>query len=176
MTEQNPIRIAIADDHTLFRTGLAELIHLFGPFKVTVLEKNGLALLDTLAKSASLPEICILDINMPQMNGYDTVLRLKELYPDMKVLAVSMHETEFSILKMIRNGADGYLMKDAEPEELERALISLHEKGVYHSEFLSGRIISQIQNHSTDILSLINISETELRYLQLLCSDLSIKE
>src|SRR3569833_4183628 len=106
------IHIAIVDDHTMFRKGLCQLINLFPNYKVSIEAANGEDLIRQLT-AGSMPDILLLDIAMPEMVGYVTASWVRDHYPDIKVLALSTMEAETAIIKMIRNGAKGYLLKDA---------------------------------------------------------------
>jgi DNA-binding NarL/FixJ family response regulator len=174
MQQEPDIQIAIADDHTLFRKGLREIIANFPGFEVVCDVPNGKVLIDELGQSATLPDICVMDINMNVMNGYDTVRYLQQTWPDIKVLAVSMYDDEFSIIKMITNGAKGYIPKHSDPEELHRALISIHEKGLYHSDLVAHKLLQQFPMNPASTTHLVN--DNEISFLSYLCSDLTIKE
>jgi DNA-binding NarL/FixJ family response regulator len=122
----------MADDHKLLRKALASLIESLGDFKVIAQAGNGIELLKVL-KAGIRPEIVLLDVNMPQMDGFETALQLKKYFPDIKVLALSMIDSKDAVLHMIKNGARGYLLKDAEPDELKKALLGVSETGYYFS-------------------------------------------
>lgn len=165
------IRIAIADDHTVMRSGLAELIRTLGDFEITMQVSNGAILLEELSRAEELPDICILDINMPELNGYDTTVQLKALYPELPVLALSMYENEFSIVKMLRCGAKGFLHKGADPEELMQAIKTVHSGSYFHSEMM---LINTIRRSGGS--QSMNITDRETEFLEHCCSDLSYKE
>ena len=129
MTEQPAILIAIADDHAVVRDSISNMVSGQGKFKVIIKAGNGKELIAQLHKANPLPEICILDIQMPEMNGYETMEYIREHWPDLKVLALSMLEDEFAIIRMLKLGACGYLSKASDLEELQKALIYIHEKG-----------------------------------------------
>jgi len=173
---QQKIKLALADDHTLFRAGTRELLESFGDIEVILEASNGQELLNLLTKGTGMPDICILDVSMPVLNGYDTASALRLSFPEVKILAVSMHDSEFSMIKMLRSGAGGYMLKDAQPEELHKAVHHLYQKNFYHSELVSSRLISQVRQNRKDILSVIDITENELRFLQWMTSELTIKE
>jgi DNA-binding NarL/FixJ family response regulator len=117
----NDIRnIGIVDDHTMFRKGLVSLINLFPGYQVTLEAANGQDLIKQLQPS-KLPDILLLDIVMPEMDGYSTAKWVRLNYPEIRILALSTMEGENAIIKMIRNGARGYVLKDSEPAELKRA-------------------------------------------------------
>lgn len=171
MSKEPKINIAIADDHIVMRSGLAELIKMLGAYEVTIQARNGNDLLDQLQEATVMPDICILDINMPELNGYETTEKLKELYPRIKVMALSMFDNEFSIVRMLRSGAKGFLHKGADPDELSNALQTLHEEGYFHTELMLISSLRKTNNWQT-----INITDRETEFLKHCCSDLSYKE
>ncbi|WP_118949542.1 response regulator transcription factor [Taibaiella helva] len=171
MSKQSKITIAIADDHTIMRNGLAELIKTLGAYDVVLQARNGRELLELLQTSTQVPDICILDINMPELNGYETTAQLRQLYPAIKVMALSMFDNEFSIVRMLRSGAKGFLHKGADPDELSNALQTLHTEGYFHTELMLINSLRKSNNWQT-----INITDRETEFLKYCCSDLSYKE
>lgn len=172
MTTKAPkINIAIADDHTIMRSGLAELIKTLGNYDIIIQAGNGNDLLEQLGQAASLPAMCILDINMPELNGYETTEKLKALYPEIKVMALSMFDNEFSIVKMLRCGATGFLHKGADPDELSNAIQTVLSGAYFHTELMLIHSLRKSGNWQT-----INITERETTFLKHCCSDLSYKE
>lgn len=162
--------IALVDDHVLMRKGLASLIQDL-EHQVVFEADNGKEFLDKL-KTATLPDLVLMDINMPQMDGYETALEIKENYPDVKVLALSMYDDELAIIKMLRNGARGYVLKDCEPKELKAAINAVLEKGFYYSELVSGYLVRTINN--PDEIS--RLSAREIDFLKLSCTEMTYKE
>jgi two-component system, NarL family, invasion response regulator UvrY len=175
MDSQEKIYIAIADDHTIFRAGLKQLINTFPEFNVPIDAANGQDLICQLEASDIPVSICILDITMPGLNGYDTLKAIKKGWPAMKTLILTMHGSEFPIIKLLRNGANGYLLKGANPEELYAALKEIHEKGFYSSELITSKFISAMQTIRDRHLS-IDFTENELQFLKLCLSEMSYKE
>lgn len=171
MSTTSKIHIAIADDHTIMRSGLAELIKTLGDYEVVIQAGNGNDLLAQLATAKVLPELCILDINMPELNGYETTLKLREFFPGIKVMALSMFDNEFSIVRMLRNGAIGFLHKGANPDELSNAIQTVLSGNYFHTELMLIHSLKKTNNWQT-----INITERETEFLQHCCSDLSYKE
>ncbi|WP_118973995.1 response regulator transcription factor [Taibaiella koreensis] len=171
MSKQPKITIAIADDHTIMRNGLAELIKTMGAYEVVLQAHNGRELLELLQTTTIVPDICILDINMPELNGYETTAQLKQHYPSIKVMALSMFDNEFSIVRMLRSGAKGFLHKGADPDELSNALQTLHTEGYFHTELMLINSLRKSNNWQT-----INITDRETEFLRYCCSDLSYKE
>src|SRR5512143_434923 len=106
-------KIVLVDDHVLLRKGLADLVRNLG-YQVLYEANNGKEFCDKL-KAENIPDLVLLDINMPVMDGYDTALWLKKNHPDIKVLALSMYDDENAVIRMLKNGARGYILKDSEP-------------------------------------------------------------
>lgn len=169
------IRLALADDHNLFRKGVEELIEDFDNMEVVVSVPNGRELIDRLSAAKELPDVCLLDINMPEMNGFETAKKIKELWPDIKILAVSVYDSEFNVLGMLRAGAGGYILKDTQPQVLRVAIESLYKNGFYHSELVTGKILHQFMTKPKEQSS-VELSENEQLFLKHCCSELTYKE
>ncbi len=172
------IKLALTDDHVLLRNGLATHLREIG-YDVVFEADNGLQMMEKI-KQGILPDIILMDINMPQMDGYDAALWLREQHPDIKVLALSMYDDESSILRMIRNGARGYLLKDSDPSELKAALHAVMTKGFYHSELVTGKLIHTI-NHLDDpadskTKQVLGLNDREIEFLKLTATELTYKE
>lgn len=165
--------IALVDDHILMRKGLANLIQDL-EHHVLFEADNGKDFLDKL-KDGSYPDLILMDINMPQMDGYETTLQIKNSHPDIKVLALSMYDDELAIIKMLRNGAKGYVLKDCEPKELKAAIKAVLEKGFYYSDLVSGYLIRTI-NDKNDFGNVMKLSSKELEFLKLCCTEMTYKE
>lgn len=169
--------IALADDHVLLRKGLVNLVENLG-YAVVFEADNGQELIDKLQSGAAKPELVLMDINMPVKDGYVATRWIKENRPLIKVLALSMYDDENAIMKMLRNGARGYILKDSEPGELRAALDAVVNKGYYYSELVTGKLIHSI-NKSDDAAADGNISklsDREAEFLKLACSELTYKE
>ncbi len=167
--------IAIIDDHLLFAQSLKSLIDTFDDFKVTHQANNGKAFIEELDKSSSLPEIALMDMNMPFMDGAETTYWLQKNYPSIKVLALSMDDNENSILKMIRNGAKGYLLKDIHPDILIEALKSVLKEGFYHTKRVSDTLVSSLHT-DTKKKSGTTLLDRELEFLKLASTEMTYKE
>jgi DNA-binding NarL/FixJ family response regulator len=174
MSNHKKHTLAIVDDHLLFGSSLEKLINTFDQFKVQFKARNGVELQEKLANQKSVPEIILLDINMPVMNGFETVKWLTENYPEIKVLALSVEDNEKVILKMIRGGAKGYFLKDIHPDELREALLIVIDKGYYYSERVTSTMINALNPNNTE--TTIKLKENELTFLQLACSEMTYKE
>jgi DNA-binding NarL/FixJ family response regulator len=165
------ILIAIVDDHTLFRNGVAGLMSEFDELEVVFEAENGQQMQYALAKHA-LPDVVLMDINMPVMDGYDATAWLKKNHPQIKVLALSMFEDDKAVIKMIKSGASGYVLKESKPGELLEAIKTIHTKGVYINEMVSGKLIRSV----TDDDEGPDFTKKELEFLRLCCSELTYKE
>jgi two-component system invasion response regulator UvrY len=170
-------KIALADDHALIRKGLVGLINSFDEYEVLFNVNNGQDLVDQVS-GGNLPDVAMLDINMPKKDGYETALWLKTHHPDVMVLALSMYDDETAIIRMLKNGARGYIFKDAEPQELKRALDSIVSKGFHYSELITGHLIHNINQEDGGKSGprQTEFSEREIEFFQLICTELSYKE
>jgi DNA-binding NarL/FixJ family response regulator len=169
--ENNKILIAIVDDHTLFRNGVAALMGEFDELEVVFEAENGQQMQQALAKHSK-PEVILMDINMPVMDGYASAKWIKQNYPQIKVLALSMFEDDKAVIQMIKCGAGGYVLKESRPLELLKAIKAIHEKGVYINEMVSGKLLRSVTGKD----DLPDLSKKELEFLQLCCSELTYKE
>ncbi len=165
------VTIAVVDDHKLFRRGLINLIHsLDAEFKVSLEANNGKELLELLDRAA-LPDIVLLDSNMPVLDGYTTASILQKEYPELKVLVITMNNDEQSLIKMLKLGVHGYIGKDVEPEELKQALQEIIQKGYHYTDQLTGQLIRSLQENNDVIQNGHNLNEQELTFIRLACSE-----
>lgn len=166
--------IVLVDDHTLLRNGLAQLVQSLG-HTVLYEANNGKELISQLS-SSSLPNLVLMDINMPQMDGYATTQWLKENHPDVKVLALSMYDNETAIIKMLKCGARGYILKDSEPAELKAAIDAVLDKGYYYSDLVSGKLLHAINNDTASDAAAHQLNEREISFLKYACTEMTYKE
>jgi len=178
-----PARIAIADDHALFRKGMRNLLEEINGIEVIIEAGNGQELLDQLEHTPV--ELILLDLSMPVLDGMATLPKLREHYPDIKVLVLSMYDQENFVAHLMKEGASGYLVKDADFEEVERAIKSTLEKGYYFSEQVSEVLLDALKNKQKTIPSLNNQARTpvaddltprEKEVLRLICDELTTSE
>jgi len=176
MAQLNSIKVALVDDHVLLRKGLAELIRNLG-YEVLFEADNGIDFQQKINKD-NLPDLVMLDINMPEMDGFATAQLIKQKYPLVKVMALSMYDNENSIIRMFKAGAKGYILKDSEPAELRMALTSVLEKGYYYSELVTGKLIHSINklDEDADISNLSQLSAREIEFLKYACTEMTYKE
>jgi DNA-binding NarL/FixJ family response regulator len=168
------LSIAIVDDHPIFRTGLADLLKKSKQVDVLFEAGNGLEMQKYL--HGPLPQVVLMDIHMPEMDGYKSCNFLKAHYPQIRVLALSMEDDQEAIYEMIKNGARGYLLKESRGSEVLMAIKAVHESGYYINEKVSGRLISLIQNASGTEKSEVKISDKEIEFIKFCCSELTYKE
>jgi DNA-binding NarL/FixJ family response regulator len=170
-------KVALVDDHVLLRNGLASLLKNLG-YTVLFEADNGKDFLSKL-KTDSLPDLVLLDINMPQMDGYETALWLKRNHPGVKILALSMYDDENAIIRMLKNGAKGYILKDTEPAELRSAIEAILTKGFYYSEMVTGRLIHTINtmdDEGSSIKNITGLNDRETEFLKLAATEMTYKE
>jgi DNA-binding NarL/FixJ family response regulator len=170
--------MAIVDDHMLLCNELADLIR--GPETYAVLfdANTGKDFIKQL-QPRYLPDIELLDINMPEMDGYETALWLKRNYPGIKIMALSMYGNENSIIRMMKIGAKGYILKDIDPLEFRSALDSLMRKGFYYSELITGKLIhavSKLDDPGEPFKSPSSLNTREIEFLKLVCTEMTYKE
>jgi len=170
-------KVALVDDHVLLRKGLASLLEDLD-HEVVYQADNGKELTEKLP-AAPLPDVVLLDINMPVMDGYQTARWLKDNYPSVKVLALSMNDDEHAMIRMLKNGARGYVLKDCEPSELRTAIQALMTKGYYHSEMVTARLIhslSQMDEEHSSTRQVLGLNDKETHFLKLVCTEMTYKE
>lgn len=163
--------IIIVDDHKLFAQSLQILVNSFDGFEVIQVFKNGEELIKYIEEGNPLPDILLLDMRMPVMDGMETMAWLKKNQPGQKVLTLTVDQEEDSIIKMLRLGCRGYLLKDIEPEEFEHALNSIDQHGYY-----SNRTISNALSHEERKQKYEELTEREVEFLNHACSELTYKE
>jgi len=129
---KTPLKIAIVDDHALFRKAIRIMVESLGHF-VIFEGFNGKDVIEQMDKG-HLPDIVLVDVYMPGMDGFETALWLKKNYPTVKVLALGLEKDENVIIKLLKNGANGYILKTVDPQELNSAIRLVHEKGFYYSK------------------------------------------
>lgn len=167
--------IAIIDDHLLFAQSLKSLINTFENFEVIQQANNGQAFIEMLKTSSDIPEIALMDLNMPIMDGAETTCWLQKNYPNIKVLALSMEDNENSILKMIRNGAKGYLLKDIHPDILLEALQGVLKDGFYHTKRVSDTLVGSLYSDGKATTT-VTLQKRELEFLKLASTEMTYKE
>lgn len=178
------ITLAIADDHTLLRKALVNLINEFDDCQVILEAGHGQDLIDQLKDCTEMPQVAILDINMPVMDGYATARHLSLHYPRLHTLSLSMLNDEANVLKMLHAGVKGYILKECDPEELRSAIVYASRGEYFINELMTmqiGRGIAALAgNTGRQVLSeaeqLPLLTEREVEFLQWSASDFTYKE
>lgn len=179
--KKTPVKLAIVDDHNLFRKGIITLIELANrnnQYMIVFEAESGEDMMNKLDKKI-LPDIILMDIEMPDMNGFETVAWLKKNYPQIAVLVISMVETEEAVIRMLKLGVKGYLSKDIEVEDIHNALRSIQEKGHYYTDFLTGKLVEavtteDIENAENPIWT--QLKEHERQFIQHACTEMTYDE
>jgi DNA-binding NarL/FixJ family response regulator len=171
------IKVALADDHVLLRTALASLIDNFEDCTVIIQVSNGNELTEIL-KDSPLPDVILLDLNMPFMNGMETAAWLQEVHPSIHVLMLTMYDTELALIRLLQVGVKGFLKKDAHPDELKFAIQSVMQSGFYYSHNTTGKLVNLFRRQSNNIqlISMNILSENEIEFLRLAGTELTYKE
>lgn len=161
--------VAIVDDHTLFAQSLKNLIDSFEDYEVSGIYKNGRELIHQFEANRAKPNLVLLDIKMPIMDGSETMCWLKKNHPNQKVLALSMEDDEETITFMVKQGCRGYLLKDIDPDGFKFALNKVIEEGYFYTDAVSDAIKNREK-------SLSKLTKRETEFLSLACTEMTYKE
>ena len=171
------IRVALVDDHEITRRGIKSILELNPDIKVILEASNGKQLLDEIEHNPT-PDIAILDINMPEMNGIQTIRHLRRKYESIKIIVFSLIYEEDSVINMINSGACGYISKSSDPDALLIAVLTVHEKGFYLGDLVKREYFRKKNDpkiktgfHGTQYLT-----PKELEFIKLSATNLSYKE
>lgn len=167
-------KIVIVDDHLLFTGALEDMVNNFEGYEVLFRAENGKDFIEKLNAQSESPSVVLLDLNMPIMNGFETLDWIKANRPELKVLILSMNDEESNIIKAVRNGANGYLLKNTTPANLKLALSHVIENGFYHSEIVSNALLNSVNAKATKPYG--ELKEHEIRFLKLVCTEMTYKE
>lgn len=169
------IKVGIADDHDLVREGIKMLVE-DDRTQVVVEARSGRDLLDKVTYKQ--PEIVLMDINMPEVDGIAATSALKVSHPSIRVIALTALEDEANTIRMLRAGARAYLLKSASAIQLKKAITDVYQRGYHFSELVSGRLIQNLNNdfdHDETRLA-IELTDREVEFIKLLCTELTNKE
>jgi len=177
MNKDNQIKVALVDDHVLLRNALASLIEKFENCKVVIQVSTGKALTEGVSK-VNYPDVVLLDLNMPEMDGFETASWLRDHHPQINVLMLTMYDSELTLIRLLQAGVKGFLKKDIHPNELQYAIHSVMENGYYYSHNATGKLLNLFRNNSEAHLKLNRtmLTETDIKFLQLSCSEMTYKE
>lgn len=173
----NEITVAIADDHQLFRKGVIHSLSPYRQIRFIVEASNGDELLALLA--AHPIQVVLMDLKMPGKDGIETTKIISRDYPNIKVLVVSMHEDERFVHHLMENGAHGYLLKNAEPQEMLNAITEVIEKGYYLNDFVNRVLLRNAGQKQKGLPSLEQdkvLSDREKMVLRLICMEFTAQE
>lgn len=171
------INVSIVDDHKLVMQGLSSLINNLG-YTVLSTAENGKEFINNLDKN-HLPDLVLMDISMPEMNGFETTKWCKENYPEIKVLALSGSDVENSIIRMLNCGARGYILKDCDAGELQHAILSIINNGYHFNDLVNNTMVHDINSNDVHNLQILNnhvLNDKELEFMKWICTELTYKE
>src|SRR5690625_2785246 len=155
-------KVVIVDDHVLFTRALEEMVNQFSGYEVLFSADNGKDFIDKLSDSNVDPDVVLLDLNMPIMDGFETLKWIKEHKKNVKTLALSMNDNEKSIIKAIRKGANGYLVKNITPKELNFAITHLMDYGFYHNDLVSKALLKNMNKDEDEVF--FKLKDRELTF------------
>ncbi|WP_397362184.1 response regulator [Olleya sp. R77988] len=168
-----PYSVVIVEDYVLLSQAISVLVNSFDNFEVLYLCKNGKELVTKLKTPNNSPDIILMDVNMPIMNGIETTQYLKDNHPDIKVIALSVVDDDLTIIKMLKAGAKGYLLKDVEKKTLEFALNEVMVNGYYHTKNVSNILINSL---TEDPNKKPKLKDREIEFIKHVCTELTYKE
>lgn len=172
MSTESKISLGIADDHQLFRKGMTALLNEMEGFDIVLEAENGKHLLERLQYVQ--PQVLLLDLDMPEMGGAEALPIIREKFPELKVLILTMHDEDLMILKVMELGANGYLLKGSDPDELEKAIQTVVRSDYFLSEKVSRVMLQKVvgpKHFGTELLSAEALSRREMEVLQLVCQE-----
>lgn len=170
------INIGVTDDQTLFRKGMMSLLENYIGFNVLWEASNGLEAIKQLKQHPKETDIMLLDLNMPEMDGMEAMKRVREDFPDQKVIILSIHEEERFIIKLIELGANSYLMKSASPEEVEKTIRITTDKGFYFNDRISKILFDNVSGVRKRTSLTTDFTKREQEVLQFICEEFSTKD
>ena len=168
------INIVIVDDHSLFRNGMKLLLTNAGNFAIIAEASNGKEFIELL--KTTIPDIVLMDIDMPEMDGIEATSKALEINPDLKIIGLSMYGEEEYYYKMIEAGVSGFLLKNSDINEVKTAITSVFDGGKYFSQELLYNVVRNIKTSQTNQEVVENLSERELEVLKQICIGLSNHE
>lgn len=171
------IKVAIADDHKIFRKGVILSLRPFTNIKFVMEAENGEELLNGIAEAE--PDVVLMDLRMPLKDGIETTKVLSKQYPNIHVIVLSMYEDDRFVSHMMENGANGYLLKNAEPQEIRRAIMDVFEKGYYLNNFVNRILLKKSHAKQKVIPSLnseITLTDRERDVLKFICMEFTAQE
>lgn len=173
----NTIKVGIADDHKIFRKGVILSLRQYTNISFIFEAENGEELLSLLQQEQ--PDVVLMDLRMPTKDGIETTKEVSRRFPEVKVLILTMFEDERFVSHLMENGANGYLLKNADPSEIKKAIMEVMFKGYYLNNFVNRVLLKKTSNRSKTIPSLnseIVLTDKEKQVIQLLCMEYTAAE
>jgi len=177
LTGNDVIKVAIADDHTLFRAGVRTALSMKKDVELIAEADNGMQLLNLLKHIE--PDVILLDIQMPIMDGMSTLPEIRKLYPDVKVIILSMHDDASVISKMMEIGANSYLTKNSDSESIYQAIITCYQQEFFFNDLTNKALLNGLRTKRTAEQNLpqdVHLTDKEISILKLMCEEKSTKE
>ncbi|MEZ2446006.1 DNA-binding NarL/FixJ family response regulator [Chitinophaga sp. W3I9] len=173
------IKVAIADDHKIFRSGVINTLIPYENISFVFEADDGLHLLQNMETQQ--PDVILMDLKMPNMDGIEATIKVKEKYPDVKVIILTMYEDDNFIVHLVENGANAYLLKNAEPEEIYEAICTTFEKGFYFNDNVNLALLKKVlhknkQQFKPTLKNEIQLNDREQEVLKLICNELTTQE
>lgn len=171
------IKVAIADDHKIFRKGVVLSLRPFTNIKFVLEAEHGDALIAGLDEAQ--PDVILMDLRMPGKDGIEATRIISKNYPQIKIIVLSMYEDERFVYHMMENGANGYLLKNAEPQEIRKAIMDVHEKGYYLNAFVNRILLKRSharQKVAPSINHEITLNDKERDVLRFICMEFTAAE
>ncbi|MGN6511899.1 MAG: response regulator [Chitinophaga sp.] len=173
------IRVAIADDHKIFRSGVINTLTPYENINVVFEAEDGEHLLQIMQEQQ--PDVILMDLKMPKMDGIQATVKVKEKYPQVKVIILTMYEDDNFIVHLVENGANAYLLKNSEPEEIYEAICTTFDKGFYFNENVNLALLKKVlhknkQQFKPTFKNEVQLSDRELEVLKLICNEYTTQE
>lgn len=173
----NPCKVILVDDHVLLRCALASLINTFEECQVINVASNGKEFITRIGQGY-IPSIVLLDLNMLEMDGYETARWIHDNYPQIGILILTMYDSEIVLIRLLQLGVKGFLKKDVHPDELKAALLSVSNGEYHYSHGMTGKLVTLFKNNHEAISSLDRsiLNRYEIEFLKLASTDMTYKE
>lgn len=176
---QPPIKVAIADDHKIFRSGVINTLTPYANINVVFEAEDGEHLLEIMQQQQ--PDVILMDLKMPKMDGIQATIKVREKYPHVKVIILTMYEDDNFIVHLVENGANAYLLKNSEPEEIYEAICTTFDKGFYFNENVNLALLKKVlhknkQQFKPTFKNEVQLSDRELEVLKLICNEFTTQE
>ena len=171
------IKIAIADDYKIFREGLKISLGQDEQLEILHEADNGEDLLANIEKEK--PDVILMDLKMPIMDGMEATQLIRKKYAEIKILVVSMYDDDKFIIHLMEIGANGYLLKNAEPDEIRKAIYAVHENGYYFNDLVNKALLKKLvmkTNFKPSFNENVELTERELEVLKLICAEKTAAE